>query len=671
MARKIFPLSGTITENTFLTGNNWISGDLTITSDKTVTAKSNSTTYLLDNVQLTIGSGTTFVIEPDAQIVMGSGSLVEVESGATVRLEDDVEFTIPGHWQADAGSLFKFGDGAQLIVNGRLVVDGNSNDHVTFTRDGPSVTWDGIVVDNSASEVLTSFDYADISYCATGISTRTNAWFAMSNSTVTNATIGLEIVPGEGDGPSTPPTMMVTDNSFTEILLTGVSVNTISTVVLDGNTISCSGSSPYMETYGAYFDAASPQLLRNHIGGFTYGLYCTNASSPVLEDDIYPGNNQIEGNITGVLCEGSEAVLGYIGPNYLDVGGENSIFNNSGDDVVLISSKVEAENNYWGTNDDPPGRFDVDNESYLDYDPWLKEDPNSDHPLFLGGGRGGHVPSLSLTSMLPAMREAMDYRSSGRFGDALSTLKTIVANDSLPDDVRVWALHQALAVSQRIRDSRLSRYLVSVTRPALVRTVHSILPAAYLFDGSNSQAMAAYDQNIQEYPHSAIGRTSLYGKFIQVLFASRDVSAASELLASLESEYEGSAEASLARAQLYPTTRQPNGLTGPSKSNGLARVGEGTGQPVAYSLANYPNPFNPATRINYHLPAPGQVSLVVYDLLGRKAAELVTGYHEAGYHSIIWNASDQASGVYFARITVSDPLGQVQFTKISKLALVK
>ena len=94
--------------------------------------------------------------------------------------------------------------------------------------------------------------------------------------------------------------------------------------------------------------------------------------------------------------------------------------------------------------------------------------------------------------------------------------------------------------------------------------------------------------------------------------------------------------------------------------------------PLTYSLAqNYPNPFNPTTEIRFGLPDAGNVSLVVYDVLGRKVAELANGYQAAGYHTATWNAAGAASGVYFARFSVTGAGGAVAYTKINKLVLMK
>ena len=61
---------------------------------------------------------------------------------------------------------------------------------------------------------------------------------------------------------------------------------------------------------------------------------------------------------------------------------------------------------------------------------------------------------------------------------------------------------------------------------------------------------------------------------------------------------------------------------------------------------NYPNPFNPSTMINYSLPQRNNVSLKIFDLLGREVANLVNETQEAGSHSVSFNASKLTSGVY-------------------------
>jgi hypothetical protein len=82
-------------------------------------------------------------------------------------------------------------------------------------------------------------------------------------------------------------------------------------------------------------------------------------------------------------------------------------------------------------------------------------------------------------------------------------------------------------------------------------------------------------------------------------------------------------------------------------------------------LGNYPNPFNPVTNISYQLSATSFVKLSIYDVAGRKVAELVNGWREAGVHEVTWDASDLASGIYVYRLEAGE------FSAGGKMVLMK
>ena len=67
----------------------------------------------------------------------------------------------------------------------------------------------------------------------------------------------------------------------------------------------------------------------------------------------------------------------------------------------------------------------------------------------------------------------------------------------------------------------------------------------------------------------------------------------------------------------------------------------------------YPNPFNPATTIEFALEKRGPVNLSVYDMLGRSIAVLVDSEMNAGTHSVAFNASHLPSGLYIIRMEAS------------------
>ncbi|HSW55541.1 MAG TPA: SBBP repeat-containing protein [Ignavibacteriaceae bacterium] len=73
--------------------------------------------------------------------------------------------------------------------------------------------------------------------------------------------------------------------------------------------------------------------------------------------------------------------------------------------------------------------------------------------------------------------------------------------------------------------------------------------------------------------------------------------------------------------------------------------------PDSYNLAqNYPNPFNPVTTIQYSIPLRSSVTLKVYDVLGNEIATLVNEEKDRGVYSVIFDASQLASGIYLYRI---------------------
>ena len=85
---------------------------------------------------------------------------------------------------------------------------------------------------------------------------------------------------------------------------------------------------------------------------------------------------------------------------------------------------------------------------------------------------------------------------------------------------------------------------------------------------------------------------------------------------------------------------------------------------------NYPNPFNPSTNISYVLAEEAKVSVLIYDILGRKITELINETQDPGFHKISWNASNYSSGVYFCILTAKSPLKK-KFISRKKMLLIK
>ena len=91
----------------------------------------------------------------------------------------------------------------------------------------------------------------------------------------------------------------------------------------------------------------------------------------------------------------------------------------------------------------------------------------------------------------------------------------------------------------------------------------------------------------------------------------------------------------------------------------------------SYSLLqNYPNPFNPITTLRYDLPENSFVNITIYDMLGRKVKTLINETQDAGYRSIIWDATDNngepvSAGIYLYQIQADE------YFQTKKMVLLK
>jgi PKD repeat protein len=106
-------------------------------------------------------------------------------------------------------------------------------------------------------------------------------------------------------------------------------------------------------------------------------------------------------------------------------------------------------------------------------------------------------------------------------------------------------------------------------------------------------------------------------------------------------------------------------------SASVLSIDDEIGIPDEYALKqNYPNPFNPVTTLHYDLPEDGLVNITIYDIMGRVVKTMVNNTQEAGYKSVIWNATNDygnpvSGGVYLYQIHAGD------FRQSRKMVLLK
>ncbi|MBI3189058.1 MAG: T9SS type A sorting domain-containing protein [Ignavibacteriales bacterium] len=126
---------------------------------------------------------------------------------------------------------------------------------------------------------------------------------------------------------------------------------------------------------------------------------------------------------------------------------------------------------------------------------------------------------------------------------------------------------------------------------------------------------------------------------------------------------------SLSKIRIVPTNELP-----PPPPEGDGNTGNSNNSIIPSEFAleqNYPNPFNPTTVIRYQLSANSLVTLKVYNMLGEEVATLVNEFQVTGFKSQAFDASGLPSGLYFYRISVGSQDGNLSYTDVKKLLLMK
>ncbi len=125
-----------------------------------------------------------------------------------------------------------------------------------------------------------------------------------------------------------------------------------------------------------------------------------------------------------------------------------------------------------------------------------------------------------------------------------------------------------------------------------------------------------------------------------------------------------------------------------SDTSSVTLIGEGisltgianNGMPASFAIsANYPNPFNPSTNIDYQLPGPAEVQLTVYNVLGQRVRTLINGHRLPGYYQVKWDGRDHngakvGSGIYIYEFTARATdlsAGAADFRQVQKMILLK
>lgn len=117
-------------------------------------------------------------------------------------------------------------------------------------------------------------------------------------------------------------------------------------------------------------------------------------------------------------------------------------------------------------------------------------------------------------------------------------------------------------------------------------------------------------------------------------------------------------------SRLY--SREADGSVGPYlEIAGITAIKDKPPVPADVSIKAYPNPFNARATFSYTLSEQAEVTLEIYDILGRRVETLINQTQPAGVYRTVWNAGDVSSGIYFYRLTAGE------YGRAEKIVLIK
>ena len=259
----------------------------------------------------------------------------------------------------------------------------------------------------------------------------------------------------------------------------------------------------------------------------------------------------------------------------------------------------------------------------------------------------------SIREKLRADREAglshEPQKYTADYANAVTQFKQVVV--SYPGELssikalgKVAACYRDLSQLEAVRD-----YLNSIlqeSRFAALRPYALDLFIPYhLSKGEHNRALQLSDEILAAPLDNQLACEILYGKGIIYRYYLNDKDQAAAIFKQVIARYPDHPTALSAQAEL--------------EDMGVEyAAGDSTSTPAADGqlvIQSYPNPFNPSSTIRFTLPEEGQVTLKVYDLMGREVATLVNGYIEPGYHQVVWNGKtasghDVPTGIYIARL---------------------
>jgi hypothetical protein len=594
---------GKIRYNETISGTNTLSGEMTVESGATLTING---TYTI-NQNITINSGGNLVINP--------------------------------------GAILRFASAKSLIVNGTIYAIGSSSQRITFTSQSGTIpnSWGYIKLNGSGSSG-SQLRYANVQYCTRVLVTNVSN-VTIQDCNITNTEDGINLIGSTGN--------IFANNISTSSTGHGIIIQSGSTVTCERNIITKTGTNK--TGVGIfYFQSSGGTLWQNDISGWMWGVGAFNSSPQFRKNPAVSQskNNRIKNCTYGVTAyQNSWPVVGAASTGY----GYNSISIAYNTKNVYFTSGGEllALTNYWGGTPIPSMFYlglgcTINTGGYLLGDPWQQEQ--------LAGNNTINISKESIFYGIELLGQDKLFEAKDFF--------TSYINKHAGEQPAYVYLYNCYSKETAVD---LIKFFNNLP-PEAAKENKMLLSYLYLKQGDVEMAKKTNNTITEENPGTALSNTAKLSNVYIALFYDNDLEAAISIYNDVlsKSNLTTSIELSLAQSAIESYASTYGGTVDKLFLPKVNTTVSNAELPVSYDLlGNYPNPFNPTTKISYQLPIAAQVTLKVYDLLGREVATLVNEEKQAGNYGVEFDASNLSSVVYFYRISIND------FVKTMKMIVIK
>ena len=423
---------------------------------------------------------------------------------------------------------------------------------------------------------------------------------------------------------------------------------------------------------GIELGSSSPKIGANTIiANDYYGIYISSDSHPDLSESFvgeenYPisGYNTIKEN---GLCNQINYSELYLVKSTVNLEkGCNTIADDREEPLncgylYLIDGKgvrkeINAIRNYWGevNGSNPEGRFGGG--IIVHYGDWQDEPcvyGESGTELILADSKGvvydtiysTGITASGLTDIETRYAAANNYYYNNQFNQANQEYQGIIQNyentkESMQAYNRLYTIanltNSTPAEFNQLKDFYMQK-ASNQTDSVMIGTLIHLSDLCLVSSEEYITAINKFDEIVQQNPNTDLA-----------LYRQIDALTTSLLIPQDSSLNKGV----LGKYSVNSLSEYSNKLSELLKTRGKSGLeSEEELFPIEYTLyQNYPNPFNPTTTIKYDLPSTSEVSLGIYDILGRKVKELVSEKQQAGRYEVQFNASNLASGVYIYQL---------------------